>query len=704
MFKTVQKRITALFLVLVLLLSVAGTAALAEDDIIEDNLLTFEIVDGEAVAIACDPAASGELVLPDAIGGYPVTGIGEQAFDSCSRLIAIKLGKNVAAIGEQAFYGCTSLKKFTVDEANAAFTTDETGALYDKEKTLLMQYPIGLSSTAFTVPDGVTAVGAYAFAHARKLQSIALPESLTEIRDYAFYYCVGITDSMIPNAVKSIGFSAFEFCTGLASVSLGSGVQTIGERAFFGCKALTQITVETDNACFIAEDNVLYTKEKTALVQYPVGDPRTAFTVPDGVTNIGMYAFGYAENLQRVTLPDELTELGESAFYHCSDLKTVNIPGSVTIIGGDAFRACKNLESIVLPDGLTSIGYYACYGCEKLEQIIIPESVTHVGYQAFYGCKSLAFAHLPRTIEYMDGDLFGNCPNLAFVCADTADCYAKTYAAENSFPFHVCGGSHPVIAPHHPDSDTSVNLEYEPGAFSGKAFLLAEPVGYDELFMEYPACETALSLNPRETIRGAYRIHIVDEAGNPVTLNDGQTARLFLAVPEDGETKKSRVCRIADETGSQIDSYKLNPKAGSADKTCAVTEDEGYFILDLDRFGAFILVEETVDPTIAIRGFVPYRSEGYKTTISFSAVATLPPDGATIHWFVNETDSGTGEAFTVRRAKADYTIQARLIDEDGETVLAESETEWVYIKTGFWAKVLAFLRMLVFRLPKLTQK
>ena len=694
---TEWKRVLSLLLILFLL------SALPVADAAEDSALCFDIVDGEAVVIDCDSSFSGALVIPSTVEGYPVTGIEESAFSSCSKLTGVTIPQSITSIGEQAFYGCTSLTAFTVDADNPAFTADENGVLYSKDKSVLIQYPTGKTASAFTVPNGVTTIGAFAFAHARNLQSVSLSDSVTEIEESAFYFCAGLTGMTITDGVTEIGFGAFEGCSKLASVTFGKGLSALGDNAFRLCKSLTQIAVDANNESFTTDENVLYNKDKTVLVQYPAGAARTSFTVPNGITKIGTYAFGYAEALQSVILPDGLTEFGEFAFYYCKKLETVNIPGSVTLIGGDAFRECDRLMNIVLPDGLTSIGYYAFYNCKSLTEIIIPDNVTHVGYQAFYGCTNLAFAHVPSLIEYMDWSVFDNCPNLAYLCADTGNCYAKTYAADNSVPFHVCGGRHPILVPHHEESLLEINAEYESGAFSGDVFLLAEPLSLDEVASEFPAYETGLACNPRETFQAAYRIRILDEAGSNAMLSEGQTVTLFIPVPENGVAKKSRVCHITGDAGAQTDSYKLNPKDGSGVRPFAMTEDGHYFIVEVDSFGIFLLVEETIAPTVSINNYTSYRKEGYKTTIHFSAAATIPPEGSTIHWFISDVDCGTGETFTMKRAKENYTVQVKLIDEDGVTVLAESESEWVTIQNGFWARLLGFLRMIVFMLPNITQ-
>ncbi|MGN0636530.1 MAG: hypothetical protein ACI4I5_09960, partial [Acutalibacteraceae bacterium] len=107
-------------------------------------------------------------------------------------------------------------------------------------------------------------------------------------------------------------------------------------------------------------------------------------------------------------------------------------------------------------------------------------------------------------------------------------------------------------------------------------------------------------------------------------------------------------------------------------------------------------------PSIAIRNFQSNRSVDYRTTITFAATVNSPVDGAEIHWFVDGKDVGTGESYTVKEAKKTFTVQAKYMD--GNKVLDETEVETVSVKTGFFAKLAAFFKALLRKLPVLVQE
>ena len=131
--------------------------------------------------------------------------------------------------------------------------------MFNKDKTELIQYPIGNTRTSY----------------------------------------------IIPNSVTSIGDDAFNNCTSLTSITIGNSVTSIGDYAFDNCTSLTSINVEEGNTNYSSQDGVLFNKDKTKLIRYPIGNTRTSYIIPNSVTSIG-----------------------ESAFYECKDLTDIYYDGT----------------------------------------------------------------------------------------------------------------------------------------------------------------------------------------------------------------------------------------------------------------------------------------------------------------------------------------------------------------------------------------
>ena len=280
-----------------------------------------------------------------------VTSIGESAFENCRSLTSVTIPNSVTSIGWSAFFYCKSL-------------------------------------TSVTIPDSVTSVGAYAFLGCTSLTSVTIPNSVTSIGGCAFDECWSLTSVTIPDSVTSIGDSAFASCTSLTSVTIPDSVTSIGGGAFAWCTSLTGIWVTEGNSHYSSDaSGVLFSKDKTTLVQYP--GAFAAYAIPDSVTSIGAGAFGGCTSLTSVTIPDSVTSIGQHAFNGCRSLTSVTIPDGVTSIGAYAFSECSSLTSVTIPDSVTSIGGIAFGTCKSLTSVTIPDSVTSIGDGAFASCTSL---------------------------------------------------------------------------------------------------------------------------------------------------------------------------------------------------------------------------------------------------------------------------------------------------------------------------
>ncbi len=215
--------------------------------------------------------------------------------------------------------------------------------------------------------------------------------------------------------VVGIGNLAFAYRSGLTSITIPDSVTSIGDQAFSACSELAFIEVSEDNSNYSSIEGVLYSKDKTTLIAYPVEKNETEFSIPNNVTSIGDGAFYYCSKLTSITIPNGVTNIGDGAFYYCSKLTSITIPNGVTNIGDSAFSCCYSLTSITIPDSVTSIGERAFYDCRWLVSIIMPNSVMSIGNSVFDQCFRLASIKIPNSVTSIGDKAFSNCHALTSI-------------------------------------------------------------------------------------------------------------------------------------------------------------------------------------------------------------------------------------------------------------------------------------------------
>ena len=420
-----------------------------------------------------------------------VTSIGTYAFYHCGKLVTATLPDSVTSIGEYAFRECKKLKNINI-------------------------------------PDGVEIIKAHTFNYCDSLENITIPNSVTEIGESAFYGCDGLVEIVIPDSVTTIGKTTFEYCDNLAKVTFGKGltvidkfafayctslenvtipsnVTSIETGAFAGCESLLNITVDSNNPNFSNDENgILFNKDKTILIQYPLGSDVAEYTIPDSVTQIGRWSFYSCSKLSELTIPNSVTVIGNSAFsykqtviiyyegtaeqwnnaleksndipthwsddyyIYCSDktiypsgicgddvtwefnkvtgvltisgtgamddyefrytgfyeqpwesfsdsIKEVVVEDGITKIGNCAFASFDNLTTISISNSVTTIGKEALYHCDNLSNVTIGDGVTAIGEKAFYYCTGLTSIVIPINVTSIGDNAFKGCSGITDV-------------------------------------------------------------------------------------------------------------------------------------------------------------------------------------------------------------------------------------------------------------------------------------------------
>ena len=442
-------------------------------------------ISSEKATITKYTGSDTAIILPEKLGKYPVTAIGENAFKDNKTLQTVLCSGAITTLGEHAFSGCVSLTTVTLPNALTVIglyafdgcTALESIVLPDSVTTIgyrafanctklsSINIPLNWTTvniwnggdifkgcvklTSLTVPEGITAIPNYAFEDCNYLQTITLPSTLTSIGESAFSGCIALNNVTVPIGTTSLGESAFKGCTSLTTITLPDGLTVIGLYAFDGCTALESIVLP-DSVTTIGY-RAFASCTKLSSINIPLswttvsiwnsGDifkgcvKLTSLTVPEGVTALPNYAFEDCNYLQTINLPSTLVSIGESAFSGCVALNNVTVPIRTTSLGESAFKGCTSLTTITLPDGLTVIGLYAFDGCTALESIVLPDSVTTIGYRAFANCTKLSSINIPlnwTTVNIWNGgDIFKGCVKLTSLTVPEGVTALPNYAFED---------------------------------------------------------------------------------------------------------------------------------------------------------------------------------------------------------------------------------------------------------------------------------
>lgn len=403
-----QKHLQLLLTVVVLLTQIPAYA----EKIVVDNIW-YELKDvNEAEVVSPKEGKyAGDVSIPPLIifsdKQYYVTSIQERAFYECTNLKTIIIGDNVKTIGASAFEGCSAL-------------------------------------TSVSISNSVTTINNYAFYKCTSLTNLTIGNTVEYIGNFVFAYCSSLSSLTIPNSVKKIRKGVFYKCSGLRTVTLGSGLESIGiietisneEGAFEKCP-ITKVYVNDLAAwCSVQCKSKLDNPFASGAQLYVNGKAVKELVVPEGVTEIGRYAFANCEFFRTISIPGSLKSIGNSAFLFCEGLKAVYLTdlsawckiqfgsdnANPLVYAKHLFLNGKEIKNLVIPADVDAISNYCFKNCESFTSVDITDNVERIGYDAFYNCN-IGNLTIGKSIRYIDSGAFDwgdissvNIKNLAAWC------------------------------------------------------------------------------------------------------------------------------------------------------------------------------------------------------------------------------------------------------------------------------------------------
>lgn len=226
------------------------------------------------------------------------------------------------------------------------------------------------------------------------LREVEIPETAEGVSRQAFWKCTNLRTVTLHEGLRTIDYGAFFGDTALTELVLPSTLESLGEGCFKGCTALAAVDFSKVTA--------LRTIPKEAFYRAGVTD----VALPEGLTTVGVEAFRASE-IRWLSFPASLQTLEPSCFEDCKSLQTVLFaehcdPAFQTING---FAACSALTEIQIPDTVRTIGSGAFYQC-GLTSLILPASVELIENKAFGHNAALAsLTILPGTTPLTIGPL-----------------------------------------------------------------------------------------------------------------------------------------------------------------------------------------------------------------------------------------------------------------------------------------------------------
>lgn len=179
-----------------------------------------------------------DVVIPGTYGGSAVLGIADGAFrvpksgnfiDCETRsVLSVYIEDGLQTIGEQAFYSLSSGRNLEQMRLPNTLTSIGEYAFYNCSKM-----------RGLHIPDSVEYIGPHAFENCKALTNFNIPTSLKGvIPDYMLAGCQNIAnDIIVPEGITAIGEYAFMGCYRLTKIVLPSTITTIGTNAFYGVGA-----------------------------------------------------------------------------------------------------------------------------------------------------------------------------------------------------------------------------------------------------------------------------------------------------------------------------------------------------------------------------------------------------------------------------------------------------------------------------------
>lgn len=294
---------------------------------------------------------------------------------------------------------------------------------------------------------------------------VFVPDGVKELAPCLFWDNQMIEEVVLPDTLVNISGDTFYNSANLRKVNIPKNVKAMGNNPFAGCP---KVKVINDSPNFNMVDGVLYNKDLTRLIYYPISNRNREYRIVEGCKIIGKHSFYLCDNLEKVVIPSSIIKLENNPFSGCSKLNLINnssyyhicddviynrdyseVIGCLNSIDTDclvlkdvkricrnSFWNCKGIRKIILPNTLESIGYNPFVSCSNIEFIsnsknyIVYNNALYLANKSKLVCYPAKYAvgdvYLPDEVTVLERGAFSGCDKMTNVNLHNVTIISKT--------------------------------------------------------------------------------------------------------------------------------------------------------------------------------------------------------------------------------------------------------------------------------------
>lgn len=368
-----------------------------------EGAIQYTTVDGQAYVISCN--ASGDLTVPDTLGGCPVKALLPSAFFRASKLTHLVLPDSIEEIGKRCFYNCSvTLERLPRNLKKIGFAAFYT----ENEMTLLDG----------TFPEGITELPKEAF-HGTRMENIVLPAGLERLEENALSGTCAQSITFLGGVKYVEGFALYGL--NAKEIVFPEGLEKLGGWALANAGRLEKLTLP--RTLKELGDYVFgYTPPKNLTVYGYSDTPALDYCLNEGIRFVDIETGETAAKIYE-------TEVDGVKYRVNPTKKCASIIGCVpekldsVLVLPDTVDGCSvtRIESwglsrvtcrgIVLPDTLTFIADLAITSADQDLPLFLsmPDNEVYI-FRGFYDAN-VSYCYLPEGFSLTD-DCVKNAPEL----------------------------------------------------------------------------------------------------------------------------------------------------------------------------------------------------------------------------------------------------------------------------------------------------